>query len=212
MKRTLVLAMIACLVAGSVTTAEARKAKPVKTTFYLHGTETVGEVDLASNFGVAYNKLDTTEPDGAAPKSITPPAWSGPPWNDCAGSYILPVWSGSLVGRVVGDMKVTLHVAAAPRPITVQIWPDLMTQTCASNDVSQGQYPEPAAQATVTVPPGASAVEFVLEDLNFKALGALTMQIRPEGGPFPGRILYDAADFASSIEFSCIPAKGKSCV
>jgi hypothetical protein len=217
MKKFVSILAILGLMLGAVTMAEAakkrkKKAKPVKTTLYFHGTETVGEVDLAANFATAYNKMDTTKPAAGAPKSLQFTTWSGDPaiWNDCAGSYLLPVWTGDVSGKVVGDMKVTLSTVSGPKAVTVQVWPDLMTQTCGSNDTSTGEYPEPAAEATVDLPPGTGETQVVLEDVKFKALGRVTLQILP-AGPAPGRVLYDSADYASRIEFSCIPAKGKKC-
>lgn len=132
-------------------------------------------------------------------------------WNDCAGSFLLPVWSGALSGKVVGDMKVTLHTVSAPKEVTIQVWPDLMSQTCASNDLAEGDYPKPAAQATVSLPPGPGETEVVLKNVRFDAAGSMMLQILPVG-PLPGRVLYDSPDFASRIEFTCIPKSGKSCV
>lgn len=211
MKRTLVLFLALGLVFGAISTAEAKKAKPVKTTLYLHGTEMLGEVDMANNFGVGYNKMDPTAPDGLAPKSWGISAWAGTPWNDCAGMFILPVWTSPLVGRVKGDLKVSLYSVNGPSSVQIQIWPDVGSQTCATNDLAEGTYVEPAAQATVDLAVGAGLTEVVIEDVDFKALGSLMLQIRPTG-PFPGRLLYDGADFASSIEFMCTPKSGKSCV
>jgi hypothetical protein len=212
MRRVSAMVLVLGLVFGAVTSAQAKKSKPVKATLYLHGTETLGEVDLANNFGASYNKMSTAEPTGEAPKSLQFTTWTGDPamWNDCAGSYLLPVWTAPVSGRVVGDIKVTLHTLSAPRAVTVQVWPDLMTQTCASNDVSQGDYPTPAAEATVDLPAGPGVSEVVLEKVNFKAVAALTVMILPNG-PVPGRVLYDSPDFASSLEFSCIPKSGKTC-
>lgn len=215
MKRAVTLVLISGLLLGSVATAEAKKKKkkskkPVTETLYLHGAETVGEIDLINNFGASYNKMTTTEPSETAPRSLQFTTWDGTPWNDCAGSYLLPVWTGNVSGKIVGDIKVTLHTVSGPKAVTVQVWPDLMTQTCASNDVSEGQYPEPAAEMTGNLALGTGVTEFVLEDVNFKAEAFLTMMILPQG-PAPGRVMYDATDFASSVEFSCISKSGKPC-
>jgi hypothetical protein len=210
MKRMVIAIVAVALVAGSVTTVHAKgkmKRKPVPTTFYLHGVETLGEVDLAKNSGVGYNVMDATEPTDDVPKSITPVTWAGDEWNDCVGSYLLPVWTGLMSGRVVGDISVTLHTAAASHPLEIQVWDDVDTQGCADN------YVEPEAMTTVTVPAGPGVVEAVIEDVDFGVDELLMLQLRPVGGPFPGRFLYDAADLASAIELSCIPARGKtSCV
>jgi hypothetical protein len=210
MKRIVALVAVFGLIFGAVTAAEAgkKKKKPVKASLFFHGTETVGELDTANNFGASYNKMDATEPDGAAPKSKQFTIWNSTPWNDCAGNFLAPVWQGEVAGRVVGDIKVTLFAGAAPTNVVVQVWPDIMSQQCASNDLSEGEFPQPA-EASATLAPGENTI--VIEDVNIKARGALTLQILGDG-PAAGRVLYDAADFASGIEFKCIPARGKSCI
>ena len=212
MKRFMsVLLMFGLLVGATSSVAVAKKkAKPVKTTFYLHGAEPLGEVDTANNFGASYTKMDSTEPSDPAPKSRQLTVWRGSPWNDCAGNFLAPVWTGSLSGKIVGDIKVTLHSAGAPSTVAVQVWPDVMTQTCASNDLAEGGYPEPAGEVVVDLPAGAGEVEAVIEDVNFKALGGLMLMVLPEG-PGAARLLYDSPDFASRVEFHCIPTSGKSC-
>lgn len=213
MRRVVSMFLVFGLMFGAIASAEAaKKKKPVPMTFYLHGTETVGEVDLANNFGTAYLKMDTSEPVEAAPRSRPFTTWVGDPqmWNDCAGSALLPVWTGALSGKVVGDIKVTLHTASAPKDVLVQIWPDVMTQTCASNDLAEGDYPQPAAEATASLPPGPGETEVVIKNVKFDAISNLMVQLTPVG-PLPGRVLYDSPDFSSRIEFTCIPKSGKSC-
>jgi hypothetical protein len=199
------------LMFGAVASAEAKKKakKPVSVTYYFHGTETVGEIDLVNNFAVSYLKMDSTEPTEPAPRSRPFTTWSGDPqmWNDCAGSALLPVWTGPLSGKVVGDMKVTLHTLSAPKAVTIQVWPDLASQACASNNLGEGDYPEPAAETTVDLPAGPGESEIILKNVKFDASAMLMLQVLPHG-PAPGRVLYDSPDFASKIEFKCIP---KSC-
>jgi hypothetical protein len=195
-----------------VSAQAAKKKKATSVKFYFHGVEQIGELDSINNVGVGYNAMDTTEPSGAAPKSISWLTWTGDPalWNDCAGMFTLPVWLGKVSGRIVGDMKVMLHSVSGPATVDVQVWPDVTMQTCASNDVSQGKYPEPAAQTTVELTPGHGEAHIVLKDVDFKAIGSMIIQFRPHG-PVPGRILYDTPDLASLLEFKCIPASGKRC-
>ena len=214
MKRVVAMLLTLGLVLGAVSTAgAAKKAKPVTATLYFHGIETAGELDIANNLGAGYNKMDTTEPAAGPPKSQQFTTWTGDPaiWNDCAGSALLPVWTAPVSGKVVGDIKVTLHTVSAPKTVSVQVWPDLFAQACASNDTSTGVYPEPAAEATVDLPPGPGTSEIVLKKVNFKAIQGMTVMILPHG-PLPGRVLYDSADYASSLTFSCIPKSGKSCL
>lgn len=208
---TLLVGLVAAAVAVGPAHAGKKKTKPV--TFYLHGTETVGEIDTANDFAVRYKPMSTTKPAEPAPRSVSWITWTGEPamWNDCAGSFLLPVWSGSVSGRIVGDLKVELHTFSAPTSVEIQIWPDLLSQQCATNDVSTGEYPVPAAQETVEIAGGPATTEVVLKDVDFKAASSITLQIRPHG-PMPGRVLYDSPDYASSLTFTCIPASGRSCV
>lgn len=211
MKKIAVLTMVAALLIGSVVTAQAGK-KPTKVQLFLHGTEQLGEADMANNLSAfGYNKMDGTAPDGAAPKSWGLSVWGGTPWNDCAGMALLPVWTTGLAGRVKGDIKVSLYSVNGPRAVEVQIWADVASQQCASNDTSTGTYPPPTASATVDLAPGAGLTEAVIKGVDFKVQGILMLQIRPVG-PNPGRLLYDAADYASSMEITCIPTSGKSCI
>lgn len=216
MKRFLVLSLALGLVFGSIATADAKKkkAKPIPATFYFHGTEMLGEVDMANNFGVGYNKMDTTEPSGPAPKSMGLVDYVVGPNSDCAGNYLYPVWTGQLAGRIVGELKVTFHSVAAPRSVDVRIWPDIMSQACAGNDLAEGTYPAPVLEQSVDLPAGPGVTEVVFENVNFQVMGSMMVQITPPAGePLPGRILYDSADYASSVEFTCIPSKGsKTCV
>jgi len=215
MRRIVSMLLIFGLMFGAVASAEAKKKKskkPVPLTYYFHGTETVGEIDLASNFGAGYLKMDSTEPTEPAPRSRPFTIWTGDPqmWNDCAGNYLMPVWTGPLSGKVVGDMKVTLHTLSAPKTVTIQVWPDLAAMACASNDLAEGDYPTPAAETTIDLPPGPGESEIVLKNVKFDASSMLMLQVVPHG-PVPGRVLYDSPDFASKIEFKCIPKSGKSC-
>lgn len=214
MRRIVPMLLVLGLVFGAVASAEAKKKskKPVPMTFYFHGTETIGEIDLANNFGAGYLKMDSTEPTEPAPRSRPFTIWAGDPqmWNDCAGNYLMPVWTGGLSGRVVGDLKVTLHTLSVPKAVTIQVWPDLAAMACASNDLAEGDYPKPAAEATVDLPAGPGESEIVLKNVKFDASAMLTLQVSPHG-PAPGRVLYDSPDFASKIEFKCIPKSGKSC-
>lgn len=205
MKRSLAVMMILGLVIGAFAAAPAAagKAKAKKVKFYLHGTEPIGEIDIANNFAAGYFKMDATEPADPTPKSVTGLFWKEH-WNDCAGMYGLPAWSGTVSGKIKGTMKLTLHTINRPAgAIEVEIWPDLTTMQCASNDVSEGSYPDPVASATVDLPPGNGETVIEFKKVNFKAVGSLMVQITPVGGPASTRILYDSPDFASSLEFTC---------
>jgi hypothetical protein len=213
LKRTVVLMLALGLVIGGVTATEAAKKSGTVKLFF-HGTEAVGEVDLVNNFAVGYNQMDTKKPDGSAPKSVNGIFWVGDPalWNDCAGMFGLPVWIGQVSGKVVGDIKLTLHTLSLPRELEIEFWPDVASMQCKTNDFSEGSYPKPAVSKRVDIPAGHTANKIVFKGVNFKAQSNILVQFTSVGPGGP-RILYDAADYASSIEFRCVPVKGKkSCV
>jgi hypothetical protein len=213
MKKALVLALVVALAAASLAapTAAAAKKKSGTVKLFFHGTEVVGEVDLLNNFAVSYNQMDPKKPEGSAPKSVNGIFWVGDPqlWNDCAGMYGLPVWVGQVSGKVIGDMKLTLHTLSAPRQMEIEIWPDVASMQCKTNDLSEGAYPKPAASARVDIPAGHNANKIVLKGVNFKAKSNILIQFTSVGPAGP-RLFFDAADYASSVEFKCIAPKGKS--
>jgi hypothetical protein len=215
MKRVFISAATLLVAVGLITgpAGAAKKAKAQNVKLYFHGTEQVGEVDLVNNLtNASYLPMDATEPDAPAPRSINAVTWAGDPqmWNDCAGMFTLPVWKGFVAGTISGDMKLTLHTVSAPRQVEVEVWPDVSAQTCASNDVAEGNYPKPVATTVADIPAGPGVTEIVMKGVKFKAAGSMIVQITPIGPGGP-RILYDAADYASSLEFKCAPTQGKSC-
>ncbi|HYO61951.1 MAG TPA: hypothetical protein VEU29_08650 [Actinomycetota bacterium] len=216
MRKSLVLTLTAGLVATSlaVPAVAAKKAKPVKTTLYLHGSAPIGEAD---NFAIVapgtYMTMDATEPSGAEPKSKQLTNYVGGPNTQCTGNDLFPVWVGDLTGTVTGDMKVTFHTIASGGSVDVQVWPDVASQLCNNDLTGAAAYPEPAGTVRVDLPQGPGNVEAVIEGVKFKAGSKLMLQLTPVvESPFFGRVLYDSTAFVSSIEFGCIPAKGaKSC-
>lgn len=198
-----------------------KTAKPVKTTLYMHGSEVVGELESTPIVADAYLTMDANEPEGAEPKSHGIANGVVTPNHQCAGNNLYPVFVGEVSGRIVGDMKVTLHAVSTPGQVDVRVWPDVASLLCTSELAGTTDYPEPAAEATVDLPPGHGTIEAVFEDVNFAVGATLMVQVSPETtaagpeevfAPFVARVLYDATDFASSIEFQCIPAgRAKTC-
>lgn len=229
MKRIYVLLMIVGLIVGSVTTAEAgkKKPKPVATALYLHGATVVGENDSFFLYNEAFLPMDKTEPAGSEPKSRWITNYLVGPNTQCAGNNLFPVWSGALSGQIKGDVKLTLNTIGTPGDVVVRIWPDIPigASLCDSDTppTPTRNYIEPAGEAVVSLPAGAGTVEAVMEDVDLTAIGSVVIQISPviavdipsPGGsvlnPFMSRILYDTPDFASVLEFSCIPASGTAC-
>ena len=209
-----------------VAPATAKKAKkPVTTTLYLHGNEVVGESESMSVVADAYLPMDATEPTGAEPKSKFITNYLVGPNTMCAGNNLFPVWRGDIAGTIKGDMKFTFNTVGTPGPVEIRVWPDVGAQMCTSeNPVSSSDaYPDPAGAVTVDLPAGPGTTEAIIKGVNFKAAGSMIVQVSPTvavdipspGGsllnPFISRILYDTPEFASSLEFKCIPASGSSC-
>ena len=219
MKKSLVLLLILGLVAGALSvpaTAAKKKKKPVATTLYLHGNTPIGEVDSVEGLNAGtYMGMDATEPSNPEPSSIGlvgPIAGQAGPNTDCAGNQLFPIWTGSLAGKVKGDLKVTFDVVASGGTVDLRIWPDVSSLMCDGGlDGSANSYVPPAAQQEVTLPNGPGTVEATFEDVKFKAVGSLMFQITVLETPPYGRVLYNSADFPARLEFTCIPASGKSC-
>lgn len=217
--------LIAASIAGPASAK--KKVKPVATKLFLHGATVMGENDSFSLYNEAFLPMDKTEPSGSEPKSRWITDYLVGPNTQCAGNNLFPVWSGALTGQIKGDVKLTLDTVGTPGDVVVRIWPDIGigSSLCDSeNPVSPASnYVDPAGEVVVTLPPGAGTVQAVMKNVNLTAIGSVVIQISPvvqvdipsPGGsvlnPFMSRILYDTTDFASVLEFSCVPASGTSC-
>lgn len=225
MRRAVALGLTVALAGGAIALPAQAKKKPKaqNVTFYMHGQTPVGENDSMSAVNDVMLPMDTSEPTGAEPKSKLITNGVVTPNHVCAGNNLFPVWSGSLFGRVKGDVKLTLHTVGTPGEVDVRIWPDVVGSLCTSEVSGTDQYPDPAGEIRVAIPPGHGTIEAVIEDVDFTATNNVIVQITPaymETGlpspastvfpPFVARALYDSVDFASTLEFKCTP-KGKSC-
>lgn len=224
MRKTLAVALVVGLMTGAlVGPAEAgkkKKAKPVATTLFLHGTEKFGEMESFSFLADAYLKMDPTAPTGTDTKSKGITNYGIGPNTRCAGNSLFPTYVGELQGTVKGDVKVSLNTVASPgAAVEVRIWPDLASLACDS--AAGNEYIEPAGSAVVALPAGQGTVEAVIEGVDFKATAGLMLQVSPATmdvagtprplPPFFGRLLYDSEAAPSSISFSCLPSSGKTC-
>ena len=158
---------------------------------------------MANNVsGGSFMPADSTKPSAAEPKSMFVTNYLVGPNTACSGNGLLPTWRANLKGTVRGDVKITLHTIGSPAaPMNVELFPD-GAGGCESDLGSTGYMP-PAAAQTVQVPPGPGVTEVVFEDVNFKVLGSLVLQLSIPGGPanpYQVRVLYDSSSFASSIE------------
>jgi hypothetical protein len=213
------IALAATLVVASLAAdAGAKKrARPVNTRLYLHGTSPADEVDYGA-LGDAYPTMDPKKPAGGAPKSKQITNYLAGPNDQCAGNNLFPVWVGDLKGTVVGKMKLTFTTVSTPGKVDVRVWPDVASLLCTSELAETNAYPRPAAEVTVNLPPGGGTVKAVTKKVRFRATRSLMVQITPATGPaadlldpFVARVVYDSPEFASSLQFKCIPARGRSC-
>lgn len=223
MKKLLIAGLAAGLLASSFVspaTAGKKKARPVATTLFLHGTEKFGEMESFSLLADAYLKMDTKAPAGSDTKSKGITNYGIGPNTRCAGNTLFPTYIGDLRGKVTGDVKVSLNTLASPgAAVEVRIWPDVASLACDS--ATGNEYIEPAGSVVVPLPPGQGKVEAVIEGVDFTAVSGLMLQVSPatidvNGTPRPlppffGRLLYDSEAAPSSISFSCTPSSGKTC-
>lgn len=220
MRKLLALALTAIVATGMLgaPTASAGRKKPVPTQLYLHGTSQAGEADLPQTWGDdAWHAMDKNKPSAGAPKSMFVTNYVVGPNTACSGNGLLPTWRGNVAGTIKGTATATLHYAASPGArIVVDLYPD-GAGGCNGIDGSMN-YTPPAAQQIVDVPPGAGKLDVKFTGLNFKTKATLVLMVSMAPGtsgvladPVQVRLLYDSADFASGLKFSCIPARGKSC-
>ena len=209
MRKTMTIVLAFALVVGALAVAPVqakKKAKPVPVTLFAHGNAPVGEADTPDGVNGIYMSMDTEEPAAGPPKSMGVTNLVATPNTNCAGNPLFPNWVGEVTGTITGDMKFTFDVLSMPGQVEVRVWPDITTLTCNENFI------EPSGAVVVDVPPGGGKVEAVMKDVNFQAQGRLLVQVSPvQPGATQTRVLYDSADFPTSLEFSCIPSSGKSC-
>lgn len=184
-----------------------KKAKPVKTTLYLHGNVPVGEGgEAAYSIVEGMNmRMDAEAPTDVVPKSYH---FTNPIGNDqCSGnSSFFPTWTGDLSGTIVGSPKWNVHFASPPSSVIARIWTDTPISSCNEN------YIEPAAEVTVDIPAGHNVVEIEFPKMKLKAHVSVMVELLQRSATQHGRVLYDAVDHDSSLTFDCIPQSGKSCV
>lgn len=212
MKRTVTALLGLCVLGGLlVPPAAAKKAAPVATTLYMHGNFPVGDfVEFVNGVQNTTNmKMDPTEPAAGAPKSMS---FSLPVGNaQCAGNHLFPAWSGDVTGKLASDVTMKAHFASAPAKVTARIWLDVPFGSCTSSTAGTSDFRDPVAQVEVDIPAGHNEVEIVFPGLKGKTVGSImVVQLHTNSVSQQGRVLYDSADMATRLEFSCIPAKGST--
>ncbi|MFN2526668.1 MAG: hypothetical protein ABR505_10495 [Actinomycetota bacterium] len=204
------------LVVGAVATPAAakkgkKKPKPIAVTYYLHGTQPLGEFETPDGWlNDFYRPMDAEEPGSGQAKSVNVLNGGVTPNPECSGNGLLPVWVGALTGTVVGEMKLTLNTLSLPDSrLTAVIYPD--PSGGCGDEASQA-----AAQAVIVPTAGEGTTEVIFEDVEFEVVGRFIVQLHINGGPSDPqagqvRVFYDSADAASQLTFNCIPAAGSSC-
>lgn len=210
MKRMFVILTSLGLIAGALAMpAQAKKAKPVSTTLYLHGSAPVGDGAEFVNY-VANSTpmaMDTTKPTSPVPSSMS---FSVPVGNDqCTGNPLMPSWQAlGVSGRIVGDATWDLHFVSPPSSVTARIWVDTGFSSCTSSNTGATDYVEPLQTVDVTVPAGSNEVKVPFKNLNVPVTANIIVELVQTSPANQGRVLYDGAGFESNLQFNCIPAAG----
>ena len=211
MKRLIGVLLGLGLVAGSLVSPAAAGRKPVKTTLYMHGELPVADMTewVSGIANGTHRMMDTTEPAAGAPDSQSFSFQAGN--LECAGNDLFPSWEGKITGKLASDVTLKAHFLSAPTTVTARVWIDVPFGSCTSSNTGSTDFQPPVAEVTVDVPAGSNEVEIELDGLKGKkVLYSMIVELHQDGPTF-GRVLYDSADFATRVEFTCIPASGKSC-
>jgi hypothetical protein len=231
MRKLITAALAVGLLAGALAlpAVAGKKTAAQPVTFFFHGPFAAGEVDYAEttsnelqSIPDGFQVMDTTEPSDPVPDSMGLTNYFKGANRNCSGNALFPTWQGALVGKVSGDMKVYLNAIAGPATkVTVEVFPDSLGG--CNSTTGSADYVEPVASTVATLTPGPGETEVVLKGVKFTSLSHVVVMVAPVGVENPtgetfldpasqGRVLYDSADYASRVEFSCTPTKGKSCI
>lgn len=214
MKRTLALLAAVSLsasLAGTSVAAVKKPAppKPVKLTYYFHGTNAVGNVDQNVANGTLMT-MNASKPTGSSDKTFGIFGAGATPNPDCAGSPFYPNWVGAANGTATGTATVSFYAAGTPTSqAVVQIFAD--TEASACNDA----YPAPLGETTVTLPasPGLVIVKIPITKSGKnpgKMSSSFTVQIQvPLVAPQGAMVRYDSSTSPSSVTITCLPKVGK---
>ncbi|MEA2452129.1 MAG: hypothetical protein QOG04_839 [Actinomycetota bacterium] len=226
MRKILVAALTVGLVAGSLGAPAGAKARPRPVTLYLHGPFVAGEVDYVETTanslqGVpdGFQVMDTVEPTETVPDSMGLTNLIASPNRYCDGNALFPTWEGKVTGKITGDITVYLNTASEyVSMVYVDVFADT-TGGCDSATTGASDYIEPVASGGTSIPPGMNKI--VLKNVDFSVMYNLVIMVTPASMALVGerhdflshgRVLYDAVDYASRVEFRCAPVSGKSCV
>ena len=206
------VAVVATLAA--VPGAAEETAAPVET-LYLHGAQTVGEIETPDTLLTAYRRMSATAPTTADSKSMQVVNYVRGPNTKCSGNGLVPTWEANLDGTLSGPVTVTLNTAAIPgSTMTVRLFSDVAQNSC--NEA----YVAPIAEQTVNVPVGQGetvvtfdAVNALVENNLVLMLSAPDTNVKVPENPSPAqpfahtRVFYDGAAAASRVQFGCTPTQ-----
>ena len=209
-RRRLVTSLLVAAVAlGGAQQAVAGKKpaapKPVTTTYYLHGSNTIGNADQEPS---GLMSMDKNKPTGSQDKSFLFYGLGASPNTTCAGNALFPNWVGSATGNLTGTAKVSLYLQGSAA-VKVQLFGDVEAQAC--NDA----YPTPLGETTVPAPaaPGLVTVTIPIAKVGKspgKVTSSFTLQLQPVlVPPSAYRAIYDSTASPASITWSCLPKPGK---
>lgn len=174
-------------------------------TFYLHGTQQVGELEM-TNIGERMT-MDTTAPTATSSKSRMVTNYLVGPNSKCSGSWLFPSWDGAVAGTIQGEVRVVLNTLSHPdAALTVDLFAD------ASGGCNDAYVP-PVATQTVDLAAGQAKTEVIFKRVNFTAFGGVTVMVRPAAtltSPDQTRLFYDSVTQDSRVELQCLPPEGKT--
>ncbi|MGH2757403.1 MAG: hypothetical protein ACRDI3_06410 [Actinomycetota bacterium] len=218
MRRSLVLVLVMTLCMGSFAAAEAAKKKkkkkppkPVATTLYMHGQQTLGEIDGAMWLAdgsppESPMTVDGVEPEGSSSKSqaIGSPAFN----SQCTGLPVgFPTFTGQLTGTISGDAKLIAYFNGSSGTAEARIWVDVGAFQACNDD-----YIEPHAMVEFEAASGEVEIPFTGVNIPAQATIMIEFVIPERSAPNP-RLQYDSTDTLTRFEFGCFPPAGaKSCV
>ncbi len=184
-------------------------------TFYLHGTERVGDLDMST---LGHMPMDTTAPTATQTASRQILNYVRGPNAKCSGNWLFPTWDGVIDGQVQGNVKVTLQTLTHPgNSYTVELFAD-------GGGGCNDSYVPPVATKTLSFAPGQATTEILFENVDFTVGGQLTLMVRPASNPpidtpagpqasqqpHQGRVFYDSTTVKSRIELKCLLPEGKT--
>jgi hypothetical protein len=195
------------LVAGLVLPAAAQTDEPtdapapVPVTFFLHGTEQIG--DLETSLGGSFRPMDAADPS-ASEKSVFVTNYVLGPNTDCDGNSLIPSWVGFVDGTI-SNPTVTLHTVAHPgASLEVSLYGD-PTGTCAFMGTPA---PAPLATKVIQLAAGRTETKVTFEGVSAEVGSLLVMLNIPPAladRADQARVFYDSAASPSRLEFTCTP-------